>query len=643
MTDRWERYLEQRAKRERQTAHRRVPMPSGKWPGPGTCKWCRKPILHPNGTVNTRRYWHPDCADDYNLHTRLDAQFRFLVRRDGQQCAKCGECPERWLAGPVTTAVQWGSWPDGDMPDYLAELWPRPPGLGQIAPQRNAPRAATRRSSAPMTCRWTTGCPSGQSRTCQTISAAPIMAPGTCGCYAPHATRQRQQRKPRAGQGLNGPDGPKGCNMELNETDFPVELRDVDALVPYDRNARTHGRDQIEQLKGLIRMVGFTNPLLVDGAGIIAGHGRQTAVQEMLAEGETVWGPGKRFPLPPGKVPVIDCTGMTEAERRAYILADNQVAMNSGWDRALLSSELHGLKALGFDLAPLGFDAAQLVQFMAAPPSQRDPEAVPDQPPPVSKPGMIWQLGQHRLICGDCTDPAVVEAVTGELAPALMVTDPPYGVDYDPNWRSGLDPVKRATGKVQNDSQADWRAAYALFRGDVAYVWHSGLFTDVIMAGLREAGFEMRAQIIWTKPHYAISRGHYHPQHEPCLYVVRKGAAGNWQGGRKQSTVWQIDNGTFQGGKRGPEDEKTGHGTQKPVEAMRRPIENNTKAGAVVYDPFMGSGTTLIAAELSHRVAVGCEIDPAYVDLAVARWCQFTGQDAVLQGDGRTFAQLSGR
>lgn len=429
--------------------------------------------------------------------------------------------------------------------------------------------------------------------------------------------------------------------MESIQTELRVELRAVDELAPYERNARTHGRDQIEQIKALIRMVGFTNPLLVDAQGIIAGHGRQTAVQEMLAEGETVFGPGKRFPLPPGLVPVIDCTGMSDAERRAYILADNQVAANSGWDRALLSSELHGLKAIGFDLAPLGFDSAQLVQFMAAPPSQRDPEELPPQPEPVTKPGMIWQLDAHRLVCGDCTDATVVEAVTAGLNPVLMITDPPYGVNYDPNWRTTLDPIKRAVGKVQNDGRADWGAAYALFSGPVAYVWHSGLFTDVVMAGLREAGFEIRAQIIWNKPHYAIGRSDYHPKHEPCLYAVRKGQAGNWQGGRKQSTVWDIGNGTFQGGKRGAEDAKTGHGTQKPVEAMKRPIENNSKAGQAVYDPFMGSGTTLIAAEISHRVALGCEIDPGYVDLAVARWCQFTGRDAVLEGDGRTFAQLA--
>lgn len=430
--------------------------------------------------------------------------------------------------------------------------------------------------------------------------------------------------------------------METETPAYPVAYQVAADLQPYERNARTHGRDQIEQLKALIRMVGFTMPLLVDGQGIIAGHGRQEAALEMWAEGETVMGPGKRFALPQGMLPCTDGSGMSPEERRAYIIADNSVALNSDWDARLLGGELQALKALDFNMDVLGFDTSQLVQFMAGPPVERDPDAMPEQPDPVSKPGHVWQLGDHRLVCGDCTDPDVVKALLGDLVPQVMVTDPPYGVDYDPSWRNGLDTVKRAQGKVQNDSVADWQAAYALFPGPVAYVWHSGLFADVVMAGLRSCGFGIRAQIIWRKPHYAIGRSHYHPQHEPLLYAVRDGQSGSWQGGRKQSTVWDMDNGTFQGGKRAPEDAATGHGTQKPVEAMRRPIENNSKAGQAVYDPFMGSGTTLIAAEMTHRTAYGCEIDPAYVDLAVARWEAFTGQEAVLGGDGRTFQQLRG-
>lgn len=427
--------------------------------------------------------------------------------------------------------------------------------------------------------------------------------------------------------------------METEQIDFPVALRPVDELAPYAHNARTHGDDQIEQLKGLIRLVGFTNPLLIDEQGIIAGHGRQITVQQMLADGETIMGPGKRFPLPPGMVPVIDCTGMTEAERRAYILADNQVALNSDWDRKMLAHELFALKAMDFNMATLGFDTSQLVQFMATPRPDRSPDELPPQPDPRTKSGMVWHLGQHRLVCGDCTDPDTAAKLVDLPKAVLMVTDPPYGVEYDPNWRTKLDSVKRATGKVENDHRANWAAAFALFPGAVVYVWHGGVESGEAAKSVEAPGFVIRAQIIWNKPHFAIGQGNYHHKHEPCFYAVRKGQTANWQGGRKQSTVWDIDNGTFQGGRAKPEDAKTGHGTQKPVECMRRPIENNTVAGQLVYDPFMGSGTTIIAAELTQRIALGCELNPAYVDLAVARWQQLTGQSAVLS-TGEPFDSL---
>lgn len=427
--------------------------------------------------------------------------------------------------------------------------------------------------------------------------------------------------------------------METEQIDFPVSLRPASELAPYAHNARTHSEGQIEQLKGLIRLVGFTMPLLVDSLGIIAGHGRQIAVLEMWADGETVMGPGKRFALPEGMVPCIDGEGMTEAERRAYILADNQVALNSDWDRRLLAHELFALKALNFPMATLGFDTSALVQFMATPRQDRNPDELPPQPDPRTKPGMVWHLGEHRLVCGDCTDPDTVAKLADLSKAVLMVTDPPYGVEYDPNWRTKLDDVKRATGKVENDHRADWAAAFALFPGAVVYVWHGGVESGEAAKAVEAPGFVIRAQIIWNKPHFAIGQGNYHHKHEPCFYAVRKGQTANWQGGRKQSTVWDIDNGTFQGGKAKPEDAKTGHGTQKPVECMRRPIENNSVAGQVVYDPFMGSGTTIIAAELTQRIALGCEVNPAYVDLAVARWQLLTGQQAVLS-TGEPFDSL---
>jgi DNA modification methylase len=220
-----------------------------------------------------------------------------------------------------------------------------------------------------------------------------------------------------------------------------------------------------------------------------------------------------------------------------------------------------------------------------------------------------------------------------------MATDPPYGVEYDPEWReeAGLG-RQRQTGKVANDDRADWTAAYKLFSGDVAYVWHAGVHAGEVATGLVAAGFEIRAQIIWSKQHFAMSRGNYHWQHEPCWYTVRKGRRANWCGDRTQSTIWQIPNLNPIGGDRN--EKATGHGTQKPVELMRRPILNHTKRGDAIYDPFLGSGTTMMAAELTGRVCYGIDIDPRYVDVAILRWQEFTKQEATLEDDGRTFEQV---
>jgi site-specific DNA-methyltransferase (adenine-specific) len=237
-----------------------------------------------------------------------------------------------------------------------------------------------------------------------------------------------------------------------------------------------------------------------------------------------------------------------------------------------------------------------------------------------------------------------------------MVTDPPYGVDYDPAWRgaAGVGSKGAAVGKVANDHRADWRAAWALFPGDVAYVWHGALHALPVAESLRAAGFVVRSQIVWVKNRAVLSRGHYHWQHEPAFfaerpgeadppveivldhelaaYVIRLGRTGNWHGGRRQSTVWEIDH----------LKSETGHATQKPVECMRRPIENNSAPGEVVYEPFSGSGTTIVAAEMTARSCYALEILPAYVDVAVRRWQEFTGKAALLEGDGRSFDEIAG-
>ncbi len=219
-----------------------------------------------------------------------------------------------------------------------------------------------------------------------------------------------------------------------------------------------------------------------------------------------------------------------------------------------------------------------------------------------------------------------------------MVTDPPYGVEYDPAWRNeaiksdGTAVGARATGQVLNDDKADWREAWALFPGDVAYVWHAGLFAGVVAESLQATGFELRSQIVWKKSNFAIGRGNYHWHHEPCWYAVREKRKGHWHGDRKQSTIWEIAK---------PAKSETGHGTQKPVECMKRPIENNSSPGQAVYEPFSGSGTTIIAGESTGRAVLAIELNPVYVDVAVRRWEMFTTKTATLDGDGRDFAAVA--
>jgi DNA modification methylase len=397
-------------------------------------------------------------------------------------------------------------------------------------------------------------------------------------------------------------------------------------LIPYARNSRTHSDAQIAKIASSIREFGFINPVVTNGKnGIVAGHGRVMAANKLGLK----------------EIPCLEASHLTEAQRRAYVLADNRMALDAGWDADMLKVELADLQGLDFDLALTGFEVGEIDAFLAdKTEGLTDPDAVPEVPErAVTEPGDTWLLGKHRLRCGDSTVATDVAALLNGVSPHLMVTDPPYGVEYDPSWRNGLDKVKRAQGKVVNDDRADWREAWALFPGEVAYVWHSGTMAHTVAESLVACDFEIRSQIVWAKPHFAISRGHYHPQHEPCWYAVK--GVGHWAGDRKQSTVWQITNGTFQGGKAKAEDRKTGHGTQKPVECMKRPIENNSSPGQAVYEPFSGSGTTIIAAEMTGRHCYAMELSPEYVDVAIKRWQDFTGQKAVLESTGRTFEDMA--
>jgi DNA modification methylase len=441
----------------------------------------------------------------------------------------------------------------------------------------------------------------------------------------------------------------------------------LDRISPYPGNALIHGQEQIDQLRRSMRTNGQTIPLIVNEDGVlIAGHGRFEALKQECKQ--SAW--------------VFVARGWSVEQQDAYRISDNKIARNSQWDKKALMGEALRMHQLGVDLSQLGFSVSESAGITdVRPEGLTDADEHQPEPPNLSKAaavtarGDVWQLGRHRITCGDSTNAADVDRVLAGAKPNLMVTDPPYGVDYDPAWRekSGLSSKDGAHGQVLNDGRADWRETWALFPGDVAYVWHGGLHSLVVADSLIAGGFEIRSQIIWAKGRYAISRGHYHWHHEPAFYAqrpgtddhwqeygpdplasadagvdrfveehdvaayaVRKGASGDWTSDtdrrRKQSTLWSdiehVKN-------------ETGHGTQKPVMCMRRPIENNSEPGAGVYEPFSGSGTTIIAAEITGRRCYAVELSPAYVDVAVKRWQAFTGLMAILVGDGRSFADVA--
>ena len=432
-----------------------------------------------------------------------------------------------------------------------------------------------------------------------------------------------------------------------------IVRRAVSVLVPYARNARTHSKDQVRQIAASIREFGWTTPVLIDEQdGIIAGHGRVLAAQMLGIE----------------DVPCIVARGWTKAQRQAYVLADNHLALQAGWDRDLLKIEIGDLRDQGFNLDLLGFPKLELSSLLQGDGDLQNvnEEHVERPETATSRLGDLWVLGRHRLLCGDATSAADVGRLLGTQRPFLMVTDPPYGVDYDPAWRNraGVSASQR-TGKVANDDRADWTPAWRLFPGDVAYVWHAGRHASVVDGSLQAVGLEVRSQIVWRKTKFALSHGHYHWQHEPCLYAVRggaltpdqeqqvlaevrallaggldddhvpcwysmrKGAVARWIGDCKQSTVWDIEV--------SDDGDKNRHGTQKPLECMGRPMRNHD--AELVYDPFCGSGTTIVAAEILGRTCLAMELDPTYVDVIVQRWQNRAGQQAVLDASGRTFSE----
>ena len=393
----------------------------------------------------------------------------------------------------------------------------------------------------------------------------------------------------------------------------------VERIVEYARNPRRNDH-AVDQMAAAIQEFGFRIPCVVQSDGrLVDGHLRLKAARKLgLAT-----------------VPVVLADDLTPAQIKAFRLLANRSATWAEWDEDLLRLELEELRLDEFDLSLTGFGEDEINPLLAPTGTSGliDEDEAPevDADAVVSQRGDVWLLGRHRLMCGDSTSADDVAALMRDANPHLMVTDPPYGVNYDPAWRirAMINGPTAANGLVINDDNADWTAAWALFNGDVAYVWHAaGGLSPVVAHSLESCGFDIRMQIIWAKSHFPIGRGHYHVQHEPCWYAVRKGETGHWNGDRTQTTLWQIDK---------PIKSETGHSTQKPVECMRKPIENNSKPGDTVYEPFSGSGTTIIAAEQTGRACLAMELNPAYVDMAIRRWQAFTGRTASRDSDGMIF------
>lgn len=429
-------------------------------------------------------------------------------------------------------------------------------------------------------------------------------------------------------------------------TEMKIEYLPIDSLKPYENNPRIHTPAQIEKLKASIQEYGIVLPVLIDANGmILAGHAVIQASQQLGIE----------------KIPCVRAGHLTEAQTIAYIMADNRLAEDSSWDTAMLKTEMLKLRDdYGLELSHTGFERREILRLrMDIADTPKDEDATPEESPSiVSRERDLWLLGDHRLICGSSTDKTTVQKLLAGAKPHLMVTDPPYGVNYNPEWREEMkvSEVSR-TGRVLNDDRDDWREAWQLFPGDVAYVWHASLHCRNVADSLEACGFVLRSLLIWVKPNFALSRGDYHWQHEPCwyavreddsdcpeitgycegsescAYAVRKNERSHWQGSRSESTVWQIG---FQ-----DQDTQTTHGTQKPVECMRRPMLNNSEPDDVIYEPFCGSGTSIIAAESCRRRCYAVELSPEYVDMSVRRWEAFTNRQAVLDGDGRTFREIA--
>ena len=384
-------------------------------------------------------------------------------------------------------------------------------------------------------------------------------------------------------------------------------------LKEYANNPRKITKEMLDKLASHIKEDGYHQRIIVDNDyTIIGGHQRKKALYMAGYDDETTI----EVLMPNRKLTPEEIDRLNIRDNLAFGEYDFDILTERFDQEELLSF------GMDEDMLRLIFDKAILEEI-------GEEEEIEVLEEVIARLGDIYVLGPHRLMCGDSTNPQHVEKLMDGASPILMVTDPPYGVNYEPEWRNEVGKGTRNTGKVLNDDRYDWSEAYSLFTGDIAYVWHSSKYTHKFAENIENCGFDLVSLIIWNKPHFAISRGDYHHKHEPLWYAVRKGQKirHNWQGRRDQTTVWDIDNALTQGIDK---EEQTGHGTQKPMECMLRPILNNSAQGQSVYDPFGGSGTTLIACERSKRNCYMMELSPAYVDVIIKRWEKETNQKAVL-------------
>lgn len=470
------------------------------------------------------------------------------------------------------------------------------------------------------------------------------------------------------------------------DVDVPqIKLRPLEHLVAYARNSRTHSPAQVEQLQALMLEFGWTNVILVDEMGIVAGHGRCMAAEALYKRGEQIKFPNGA-PIPIGMVPTLDCTGWSVAQRKAYIIADNRSALSAGWDEDVLRLELLELEAMDYDLSLTAFDEDELADLMAAELEalpESDPDAAPPEPDePVSVEGDVWILGPHRVCCGNSTSMDDWDRLMqGERADACW-TDPPYNVDLGRKNKlldKTLGGERFATGAIANDKMTPIEFAgliegiYAcvfsvLKPGATVYVAHSDKEGGLFRTLFERAGFHFSQMLIWKKNTHVLGMADFQPIHEPVIYGWKPGSKHRWYGGRKQTTVmelgasdlitqtedgrWQIrvgDSVLIVDGQATlaespstmfhvPKPEKSGlHASQKPVELIERQLRNSTRAGDLVVDACGGSGSTLIAADRLGLSARLMELSPAFVDVIVQRWQDYTGRRAVHAVTGELF------